>query len=91
MSAPELIRVRIVVREVTKYERTVLMPPAQLESLQAQLASGTAEAKADVAMALFDGELIDNGTAEDEDDLLDVLLTPLPTYTPDSDQEATPC
>lgn len=90
MTAPDLIRARIVVREVTRYERVVLMPPAQLAALQAQL--GTPEGNADVAAALFDGELVDNGICDDEDELLEVQITPLPTYTSDSEQqEDAPC
>ena len=89
MTAPELIRARIVVREVTRYERVVLMPPALVASLQAQV--NTPEGKADVAAALFDGELIDAGLCEEEDELLEVQITPLPSYTPDSEQEEEPC
>ena len=89
MTAPELIRARIVVREVTRYERVVLMPPALVASLQAQV--NTPEGKADVAAALFDGELIDAGHCEEEDELLEVQITPLPSYTPDSEQEEEPC
>ena len=89
MTAPELIRARIVVREVTRYERVVLMSPALVASLQAQV--NTPEGKADVAAALFDGELIDNGTCTEEDELLEVQITPLPSYTPDSEQEEEPC
>lgn len=89
MIAPDLIRARIVVREVTRYERVVLMPPALVASLQAQV--NTPEGKADVAAALFDGELIDSGLCEEEDELLEVQITPLPSYTPDSEQEEEPC
>lgn len=90
MTAPDLIRTRIVVREVTRYERVVLMPPAQLAALQAQL--GTPEGHADVAAAMFDAPLIDNGTCTEEEALLEVQITPLPTYTPDSEQEEdAPC
>ncbi len=85
MSEPEMIRARIVVREVTRYERVVLMEPALFASLHHQLASGTAEGKADVAAAMFDGPLIDNGTAEVEDELLEVQMTALPSYAPDSE------
>lgn len=89
MTAPDLIRARIVVREVTRYERVVLMPPALVASLQAQV--NTPEGKADVAAALFDGELIDAGLCEEEDELLEVQITPLPSYTSDSEQEEEPC
>lgn len=90
MTAPDLVRVRIVVREVTRYERVVLMPPDLVASLQAQL--HTPEGKADVAVALFDGELIDAGTCNEEDELLEVQITPLPSYAPDSEQqEDAPC
>ena len=89
MTVPDLIRARIVVREVTRYERVVLMPPALVASLQAQV--NTPEGKADVAAALFDGELIDAGLCEEEDELLEVQITPMPSYTPDSEQEEEPC
>lgn len=85
MTAPEFIRARIVVREVNRYERVVSMPAALFASLHDQLATGTAEAKADVAAAMFDGPLIDNGTAEVEDELLEVQMTALPSYAPDSE------
>lgn len=78
MTAPELIRARIVVREVTRYERVVLMPPGQLASLQALLAGGTAEGKADVAAAMFDGDLIDGGSCENEAELLEVSVSEVP-------------
>jgi hypothetical protein len=87
MTAPELIRARIVVREVTRYERVVLMPPALFTSLHDQLASGTAEARADVAAAMFDAPLIDNGACDEEPELLQVALTALPSYVPDSETD----
>ena len=77
---PDMIRARIVVREVTRYERVVLMPPALFASLHDQLASGTEEGKADVAAALFDVPLIDNGVCFEEAQLLEVALTALPSY-----------
>lgn len=85
MTATDLIRARIVVREVTRYERVVLMPPALFASLHDQLASGSPEGKADVAAAMFDGELIDNGRCTEEDELLEVQLTALPSYSPEFD------
>ncbi len=90
MTATDLIRARIVVREVRRYERVVLMAPALLASLQAQM--HTPEGKVDVAVALFDGELIDNGQCAEEDELLEVQITALPSYAPDSEQqEDAPC
>ena len=85
MTTPDLIRARIVVREVTRYERVVLMPPALFASLHDQLASGTPEGKADVAAAMFDAPLIDNGGCTEEDELLEVSLTALPSYSPEFD------
>lgn len=85
MTFPNLVRARIVVREVTRYERVVLMEPALFASLHHQLASGTAEGKADVAAAMFDAPLIDNGGCLEEDELLEVSLTALPSYAPDSE------
>ena len=85
MTAPDLIRTRIVVREVTRYERVVLMPPALFTSLHGQLATGTAEGKADVAAAMFDAPLIDNGSCSEEDELLEVSITALPSYAADGD------
>lgn len=85
MTAPDLVRARIVVREVTRYERVVLMPPALFTSLHDQLATGTAEGKVDVAAAMFDGPLIDNGESEVEDELLEVSITALPSRAADGD------
>lgn len=91
MSEPEMIRARIVVREVTRYERVVLMSPGLMASLQAQVS--TPEGKSDVAAAMFDGELIDSGTCAVEDELLEVQITPLPpSCQVDSEQqEGEPC
>lgn len=85
MTATDLVRARVVVREVTRYERVVLMPPALFTSLHDQLAMGDADARADVAAALFDGPLIDNGVCCEEAELLEVALTALPSYAAGGD------